>query len=243
MNTIRIPKGSVVFIGGGRFGKSPYLVISTYRNSNCDFIQCMPIIQMEGINEFEIPIVISRDISYVVPYVIKSFKFRDIDFNDVAGYLEDNSFFTTQQFLDLLYQVYGYLNGFQRENFVNLELDSKIALYTEYIKAKYPSPVSIQHVEPFNPVIPKDIDLNIIEDNKPNDSKKEIVEKNKYPAYSPKRGLPNWDDDKLIQFVTMYSGSEEDKAFVMEYYNYSKTTAQNYFSKAKTELRHRNLKV
>ena len=64
--------------------------------------------------------------------------------------------------------------------------------------------------------------------------------KKKRPYYTPKRGLPAWDDKKLIDFVEMY---EEDKSFTEEYYEITASTATTYYFKAKNEIRHRNLKV
>ena len=78
--------------------------------------------------------------------------------------------------------------------------------------------------------------------NRKKETKSKETDKKKV-VDNKKQRLPKWDDEKLIEYVSMYNGSKDDKEFIREYYGYTKGTADNYYYRAKNEIRFRNLKL
>lgn len=109
-------------------------------------LQAMTITSMKGKDtKYEIPIKLSNSqVSYIVPYTIFPIDPNSIDFRNFRGMVQDNDFFTVNQFLRFLVALYSSINGILPMS----NIEEAFCSYMKWFQETNPNAIEYRDVKP-----------------------------------------------------------------------------------------------
>lgn len=125
-----------------------YILLGNPKNESGSLarLQAMTITSMKGKDtKYEIPIKLSNgQVSYIVPYTIFPIDPNSIDFRNFRGMVQDNEFFTVNQFLRFLLALYSSINGILPMS----NIEEAFCAYMKWFQESNPNAIEYRDVKP-----------------------------------------------------------------------------------------------
>lgn len=125
-----------------------YILLGNPKNESGSLarLQAMTITSMKGKDtKYEIPIKLSNgQVSYIVPYTIFPIDPNSIDFRNFRGMVQDNEFFTVNQFLRFLLALYSSINGILPMS----NIEEAFCTYIKWFQESNPNAIEYRDVKP-----------------------------------------------------------------------------------------------